>query len=299
MAETGAGTSFGRSAGDRAGSDGEIFFKQLRRNPHVNRLADDAWQRPDATTSARGWYGWCRCLRGSDGRQTGQLERMRLPFTEQQFFDVFGVFNTALWPVLIALWMASCWVTLRLIRGHANSISITVVAAAHWAWTGVAYHAWYFSRINPAAWLFAALFVIQAGGLLWEGVLHRRLVFDWAGAPRHVVAAIFLMYSFLYPLFVITSHALPRAPIYAVPCPTVLFTTGLVFAARPPVRRGLLIVPIVWSLIGSSAAILLGMTPDLMLLPGAALLLVYAARPGTIGQTASRSGTRREDGERL
>ena len=32
---------------------------------------------------------------------------MQLPFTKEQFFDLLGVYKVALWPVLIAPWMAS------------------------------------------------------------------------------------------------------------------------------------------------------------------------------------------------
>src|SRR4029077_11640490 len=38
-----------------------------------------------------------------------RLERaaMRLPFTKDQFFDVFAAYNGALWPAVVALWLAS------------------------------------------------------------------------------------------------------------------------------------------------------------------------------------------------
>ena len=36
-----------------------------------------------------------------------------------------------------------------------------LLLAGHWLWAGLVYHAWFFTAINPAAWLFAALFVAQ------------------------------------------------------------------------------------------------------------------------------------------
>jgi hypothetical protein len=50
----------------------------------------------------------------------------------------------------------------------------------------VAYHAVFFTRINPAAWFFAALFVGEALAFLWFGVLKRRLAFDVAWTPRRM-----------------------------------------------------------------------------------------------------------------
>ena len=41
----------------------------------------------------------------------------------------------------------------------------------HWAWSALAYHAAFFTRINPAAWLFAALFLVQATAFFWSGVV--------------------------------------------------------------------------------------------------------------------------------
>jgi hypothetical protein len=205
-----------------------------------------------------------------------------VPFTEEQFLDLFGAYNAALWPVLLALWLATLGVTVPLVRGRPHTRALAGVTAAQWAWSGVLYHAWFFSRINPAAWLFAVLFVAEAAGFLWLGVVRRRLTFDWRPSPRRLVASIFLAYSFLYPaLVLLTGHALPRAPIFGVPCPTTLFTIGLLLVAEPPVSRLLLIVPGIWSIIGGSAALFLGMAPDMMLLPGGVFLAVDMVWPNS------------------
>ena len=50
------------------------------------------------------------------------------------------------------------------------------------------------------------------------------------------------------------------------PCPVVIFTFGLFLLATRPVPVWLLVVPFIWSLIGGSAAILLGVQQDWLLL---------------------------------
>jgi hypothetical protein len=40
--------------------------------------------------------------------------------------------------------------------------------ASQAAWSAVAYHIMFFTRINPAAWLFAAIFLLQAAQLRWR-----------------------------------------------------------------------------------------------------------------------------------
>jgi hypothetical protein len=87
---------------------------------------------------------------------------MQLPFTSEQFFDLFAAYNAALWPVLLALWITSAIAAVLLVSGRRPSDRwISALLAAHWMWSAVAYHAVFFTRINPAAWLFAVLFIAE------------------------------------------------------------------------------------------------------------------------------------------
>ena len=60
-------------------------------------------------------------------------------------------------------------------RSHARRIS--GLLAVHWAWSAVAYHVVFFTRVNPAAWLFAAIFLLQAALFFWSGVIRGHLSF--------------------------------------------------------------------------------------------------------------------------
>jgi hypothetical protein len=71
-------------------------------------------------------------------------------------------------------------------------------------------------------------------------------------------------------------------PSFGVPCPTTLFTAGLLLSLEPGGPGApwyLLIIPLAWTLIGGSAAILLGVLPDVALLLGGAVLFVQLAVP--------------------
>jgi hypothetical protein len=203
---------------------------------------------------------------------------MQLPFTETQFLDNFGAFNAALWPVLAVLWVASLVLATQLMRGRPRSAALGLLLMAHWLWAAGAYHAAFFSRINPAAWLFAALFTAQAVALAWHATYGGGLTFVWRRSWRHAGAAVFILYALAYPALVqLTGHEPPRAPLFGVPCPTALLTAGLLLATEPPAPRGLLVIPVAWSLLAGTAALLLGVTPDLMLFAAAAALVVDAA----------------------
>lgn len=137
--------------------------------------------------------------------------------------------------------------------------------------------------INPAAWLFAALFLIEAAALAWTGVTRRRPRFGWGRSPRHALAAGLLLFALAYPgLALATGRDWPRIPTFGVPCPTTLLTAGLLLAAVPPVPRRVVIIPVLWSLVGGSAALLLDVVPDLMLFVAGAALAVFVVTPGAL-----------------
>ena len=116
---------------------------------------------------------------------------MQLPFTREQFFDLFVAYNEALWPAVVALWIASMVVVaLRLSARHQHDRWVSALLVGHWAWSALAYHVAFFTRINPAAWLFAALFLGQAVLVFRVGVVQRRLSFaPWSSARIRNVPA--------------------------------------------------------------------------------------------------------------
>jgi Family of unknown function (DUF6064) len=134
---------------------------------------------------------------------------VNLPFSHDAFLDVFAAYNTAWWPVALMLWIATLAGAIQLVRGRARGAGLAALLAVHWAWSSLVYHAGYFAAINPAARLFAALFLAQALAFLWTGVVRRRLAFAWGSSRRHGVAAVLLLVALGYP-------ALARLTVFAV-----------------------------------------------------------------------------------
>ena len=76
------------------------------------------------------------------------------------------------------------------------------------------------------------------------------------------------------------------------PCPVTLFTFGLFLLATAPIPRGLLAIPLIWSLIGGSAAFLLGVPQDWQLLfSGAAIVLILWRGNGGAASVQAHSTT--------
>jgi hypothetical protein len=214
-----------------------------------------------------------------------------LPFSQAQFLDAFGAYNRGLWPVAALLWIATIVIAVRALRGRADSRELSALLAVQWGWGGVVYHAVFFSPINPAARLFAGLFVVQAALFVWYGFGRRRLVFAPASGPRRIIAGILVSYALAYPgLALLAGLTYPRTPTFGVPCPTTLFTAGALFLATPPVPRWLFVIPIAWAVVGVSAATVLGIAPDYMLAVAGIAMLGYAIVPGWFGAIDRNSG---------
>jgi hypothetical protein len=131
------------------------------------------------------------------------------------------------------------------------------------------YHILFFSAINIAAYGFGVFFIIQGLLFLWSGGYRGELVFRFQKDLVGLLGLFLIVYAaVLYPVLGYTlGHTYPRAPLFGVaPCPTTIFTLGLLLWVEPRVPTALLLIPLVWTLIGSTAALTLGVTEDFGLL---------------------------------
>jgi hypothetical protein len=205
-----------------------------------------------------------------------------LPFTSDDFFLVFAKYNGDIWPIqLVALVLGAAAMALALWpRLYPNSAAWAAVASM-WMWTGVAYHIMYFAVINPIAYAFGVLFVVQGLLLIQWGVWRDGLpcAVQWRYA-QWVGVGLMLFSAVVYPaLGLISGHVFPRSPFFGVtPCPLTIFTLGMTMMTREPAPSVLLIVPVAWSVIGGTAAIFLGVYEDFALFVSAVAVIVITWR---------------------
>lgn len=204
------------------------------------------------------------------------------PFSAAQFFEVFAAYNAAVWPLQPVLYAgAAVCVALAASRHFLAGRAISLFLASLWAWMGVAYHFAFFSDINPAAWLFGTLFIAAAAALAWHGVLHDRLRFDGDDRPRRTLGIVLAATALVgYPLAsALAGHAYPATPTFGLPCPTTIFTLGMLQLAARPVPRTVQAIPLAWAFFASAAVFQLGVPEDLLMLAAAvAVLALPAAR---------------------
>ena len=208
---------------------------------------------------------------------------MRLPFSESDFLNLFGRYNTALWPVVALMWALTAGIAIQWWRlGHRDR-SIFALLAIHWAWSGIVYHWLFFRLINPAAVIFGALFVVQAALFAWLAISPRG-AFRLDMSVRGALGVILMAYGLFYPaLGLMFGLHYPRLPLFAVPCPSILFTAGALLAACG-VPRYAYIAPILWSVVAGSAALALGIQADLALIGAGGLLLIDMLAPNALGK---------------
>ena len=224
---------------------------------------------------------------------------MRIPFTQAQFFDIFAAYNAAVWPAQLVLYLAGLAViVLAFRRSQWADHLIAAVLAFYWIWMGALYHILFFRRINPAALVFGVVFIVQ-GVLFITATLRGRLRF---GAPlgwRAIIGAVFIVYAMVvYPILgIVSGHGLLDGPLFGVaPCPTTIFTFGILLWAIARTPWYTLIIPLLWSLVGFSAAVNLGVLQDYGLVVAGVLGTVLIVIPSrNSGRLMTRDKTRTKE----
>lgn len=209
------------------------------------------------------------------------MPSMQLPFTPEQFDGGLRAYNTTVWPaqiLLVALALAA--IVCVFVPHPWSGMSVSAILAALWAWLGLAYHLTFFTRVNPAAYGFAALSVIGALIFLWQGVIRRRLSFAVHLDMRMAIGLLLVVFALvIYPAWCVSAgRHYPSLPTFGLPCPTTIFTIGVLATMVRPYPRSPLVVPVLWSLVGGQAALLLDVPPDLGLVVAGGVGAVLIAR---------------------
>jgi len=222
---------------------------------------------------------------------------MTPPFSTEQFLSVFGLYNNAIWPGQILLNALGILAIILCCRPNVNSVLISAFLAGLWFWTGIVYHIVFFSSITPAAFIFGGFCLLQGALFTYFGVIRHELSFGYRPGLKGITGAVLLVYALVvYPVLgYFLGHVYPYGPTFGAPCPATIFTFGLLLWTTSRVHGYLVTIPFIWSLVGSSAALNLGIREDIGLLIsgilGTALLTLPDGLWGrsTGSQTAERA----------
>jgi hypothetical protein len=162
---------------------------------------------------------------------------------------------------------------------------MNVLLAVHWIWSGLVYHGMLFARVNPAARLFSILFFTEGCLFLWFGFSNNRLRYRTAASDVWtILGASLALYAMAYPALALLGFPqYPSVPVFAVPCPTDHSHSRFALDERTPDADPLIVIPILWCVIATSAAVLFAIRADWALAVAGFALLGASMAPKKVG----------------
>lgn len=195
-----------------------------------------------------------------------EFHRMNPPFTIEQFLEVFKNYNQAVFPAQLVLYFISGVAIYLALKPKAKSNkAISFILGLLWLWMGIVYHLIFFTSINNAAFLFGGVFILQGILFLVFGASKSRLSFKFQFNTYGIIGLVMLLFSLIvYPILgYAQGYIYPVSPTLGLPCPTTIFTFGILLCTHKKIPIALLIIPITWSAIGFAAAFSLGIKEDI------------------------------------
>ncbi len=194
---------------------------------------------------------------------------MNVPFTTEAFLNIFRSYNEAVFPAQIVFnLIALLTVYLVFTNLKYKDKIINSVLSFFFLWIGIVYQIMFFSGINRAAYLFGALFIIQGILFYIYGVYSNKLNFRYNMDYMNFSGLFFILYALIiYPtLGYSLGHGYPNSPTFGLPCPTTIFTFGILLFINNKIPAIVLIIPVIWSIIGFGAALNFSIYEDAALL---------------------------------
>ena len=203
---------------------------------------------------------------------------MNIPFTTEEFFQIIEKYNTSLFPSQIFILILGLVAVLLLHnkRAFKNKL-IGGFLAFLWLWTGLFYHILNFTEINKAAYVFGAIFILQGLFLLYEVFIRGKLVFEFKANFINYLAYFFIWFGLIvYPVLIYAlDGSFNQVISLGLPCPTTIITFGFLIITHRSFSKYLLIIPTIWAIIGTGAAINFGVYPDYLMLISAVIADIY------------------------
>jgi len=206
---------------------------------------------------------------------------MKVPFTIDQFFNVFENYNTKIFPFQLLILLLGLIV---LVFVHQKKSSKNILIGGFlgllWIWTGAVYHLMFFTAINKPAFVFGGLFILQGLLFLLNTFSNSKIEYGFGEKAKDYLGYFFILFGLIiYPIigYVVEGSA-SRIISLGLPCPSTIFTFGFLMLATNKVPKYLLISPFLWSLIGLSAAINFGVIQDYMLIISAIVAGIFLFR---------------------
>lgn len=192
-----------------------------------------------------------------------------MPFSPEQFLNVFEAYNRFAFPAQAILFLAGCLAVFAVVAKVGNLLRLVpLMLSMLWTWAGLVYLLIFIAPLSNAGKFFARAFLLEALFFLYVFAGGKRFDFRITRNIYGVTGSVLIAYSLIgYPVASFAmGHSYPRMPTFGVPCPVTIFTFGVLLLDIRKVPWIILVIPALWSLVGFSAVFLLGMWEDVGLL---------------------------------
>lgn len=204
-----------------------------------------------------------------------------MPFTSEQFFNVFKEYNTFVFPAQIIFLIGGviCVFLLKIQNRYAENFIKTFLIML-WLWIGVIYQLMFFTVINKAAYIFGALFIIQSIFFFVDFFIRKKFVINFGNKLISITGYTLLIFGvIIYPVIgLLVEKNLVYLISLGLPCPSVIFTFGMLVLAEKSLSKHIFIIPVLWATIGFFAAINFGVYQDVALPISALTLFFYKSK---------------------
>lgn len=177
-------------------------------------------------------------------------------FSENAYYRQFEFYNQAIWPLHLLALVFAFFILYVLFKKPDKKTEwagrvISILLVASWLWVAVAFLYLRFYQIHVVADWYAFGFVLQAGLLLWYGVIKNRLKKRLSlHVKSHFMiitgSALLLMSFIIYPFIpLLSGRYWQQFEMFALaPDPTAIATFAILLFYKVP--RVLFVIPVIW-----------------------------------------------------
>jgi hypothetical protein len=190
--------------------------------------------------------------------------------TLERFLDYASRYNQDFYPAqYLMLGLAGIAVILTFFPVHRFSRYISFILGFFYGWIGWQFYLVYFKEYMPIPVVFAILFLSQAFLFILEGTLRNRIIFSFKADLHGLAGSLLIFYAvFGYQaLEYLFGRGYPQILSFGMfPCPTVIFTLGILLWTTKKIPFYVLIFPVLNALSGFIPAFKIGIIEDIGLI---------------------------------
>lgn len=179
-------------------------------------------------------------------------------FIEEEFLSMLANYNETIWPVQILAYiiavtaLLACFVKTR----YSDRVIMSSIVL-FWLWNGIVFAGIFWPEIYPYAYIFAVMLTIQ-GLLFIFGMVRSKFSFRFRLNGYSVIGLVFIVYALLFYQLIGMGIGHEYPGFFApglTPCPTAIFTFGILLLTEKRFPNYFLAIPILFALGGILAAI--------------------------------------------